>query len=252
MFCVGVMFGNKPAVDEAFGKAKHTVKLRLENNRLIANAMEPRGALGDYSSYDETFTLYTSTQNPHGVRFRPCAAWCSKMPETKAARCRFRCRRRLWHEGRHVPRRGTGSVGSKRCGKPVEMVSPSRSEGFLTDDLRPRFRDRTEMAFDDTSGVSRRCAPPRCRTTGAYVCGAAVVTLVYTVKLISGVYDIPAVHVASKALFTKHHADGPYRGAGRPEAAYISERLMDEAAKKLGIDSPRSVAATTSRTNLPS
>jgi len=64
------------------------------------------------------------------------------------------------------------------------------------------------------------------------VCGDAV----YSVKLITGVYDIPAVHVASKAIFTNTTPMGPYRGAGRPEAAYISERLMDEAAKKLGMD----------------
>jgi len=82
--CVPVMFGNKQATDEAFAKAKHRVKLRVENNRLVANAMEPRGAIGDYSAFDESYTLYTSTQNPHGVRSVLCGL-CSRCPRPSCA-----------------------------------------------------------------------------------------------------------------------------------------------------------------------
>jgi carbon-monoxide dehydrogenase large subunit len=231
--CVGVMFGNKPAVDEAFAKAKHTVKLRLENNRLVANAMETRGAVGDYSSYDETYTLYTSTQNPHGVRSSLSGA-VFKMPETKLRVVAFDVGGGFGMKGDTYPEEALVLMASKRCGRPVKWIA-SRSEGFLGDDCGRDSVIEAEMAFDETGRVLGLRATGL-QNFGAYVVGAAVVTLVFTIRLISNVYDIQAVHVASKAMFTNTTPMGPYRGAGRPEAAYISERLMDEAAKKLGID----------------
>ncbi|HEX9466381.1 MAG TPA: xanthine dehydrogenase family protein molybdopterin-binding subunit [Alphaproteobacteria bacterium] len=231
--CVPIMFGNKQATDEAFGKAKHTVKLRLENNRLVANAMEPRGCIGDYSPYDDSYTLYSSTQNPHGVRSMLCGP-VLKMPETKLRVVAYDVGGGFGMKGDTYPEEALVLLASQRCGRPVKWIS-SRSDGFLTDDSGRDSVINAEMAFDD-SGRVQAIRAHALQNFGAYAVGAAVVTLVYSVKLITGVYDIPAVHVASKAIFTNTTPTGPYRGAGRPEAAFISERLMDEAGKKLNID----------------
>jgi aerobic carbon-monoxide dehydrogenase large subunit len=231
--CVPLMFGNKQATDEAFAKAKHTVKLRVENNRLVANAMEPRGAIGRYDSFDDSYTLYTSTQNPHGVRSMLCGP-VLKIPETKLRVVANDVGGGFGMKGDTYPEEALVLLASKRCGRPVKW-NQSRSEGFLGDDCGRDSVITAEMAFDDMGRVSAIRANAL-QNFGAYAVGAAVVTLVYSVKLMTGVYDFPAVHVTTKAIFTNTTPMGPYRGAGRPEAAYITERLMDEAAKVLKKD----------------
>jgi carbon-monoxide dehydrogenase large subunit len=231
--CVPLMFGNKQATDDAFAKAKHTVKLRVENNRLIANAMEPRGAIGDYSAFNDTYTLHTSTQNPHGVRSVLCGA-VFKMPETKLRVIANDVGGGFGMKGDVYPEEALVLMASKRCGRPVKWIE-SRSEGFVADDCGRDSVITGELAFDD-SGRVQAIRATALQNFGAYSVGACVVTLVYSVKLMTGVYDVPAVHVATKAVFSNTTPMGPYRGAGRPEAAYITERLMDEAAKTLNMD----------------
>jgi carbon-monoxide dehydrogenase large subunit len=232
--CVPLMFGNKQAADEAFAKAKHTVKLKLENNRLVANSMEPRGAIGVYNSFDESYTLYTSTQNPHGVRSMLCGP-VLKIPETKLRVVANDVGGGFGMKGDTYPEEALVLLASKRCGgRPVKWIN-GRSDGFVTDDCGRDSIIDAELAFDDTGRVQAVRATAL-QNFGAYAVGAAVVTLVYSVKLMTGVYDVPAVHVATKAIFTNTTPMGPYRGAGRPEANYIIERLMDEAAIKLKMD----------------
>ncbi len=232
--CVPLMFGNKQATDEAFAKAKHTVKLKVDNNRLVANAMEPRGAIGQYSAFEDAYTLYTSTQNPHGVRSMLCGP-VLKLPETKLRVVANDVGGGFGMKGDTYPEEALVLIASKRCGgRPVKWIS-SRSDGFVTDDCGRDSIIEAEMAFDDTGRVSAIRAQAL-QNFGAYAVGAAVVTLVYSIKLMTGVYDFPAIHVATKAIFTNTTPMGPYRGAGRPEAAYITERLMDEVAKKLNMD----------------
>lgn len=231
--CVPLMFGNKQAADEAFAKAKHTVKLKLENNRLVANAMEPRGAIGAYNAFDDSYTLYSSTQNPHGVRSMLCGP-VLKVPETKLRVVANDVGGGFGMKGDTYPEEALVLIASKRCGRPVKWIA-SRSEGFLSDDCGRDSIIEAEMAFDDTGRVQAIRATAL-QNFGAYAVGAAVVTLVYSVKLMTGVYDFPAVHVTTKAIFTNTTPMGPYRGAGRPEANYVVERLMDEAARKIKMD----------------
>jgi carbon-monoxide dehydrogenase large subunit len=231
--CVPLMFGNKQAADEAFAKAKHTVKLKVENNRLVANAMEPRGAIGVYNAFEDSYTLYTSTQNPHGVRSMLCGP-VFKMPETKLRVVANDVGGGFGMKGDTYPEEALVLLAAKRCGRPVKWIN-GRSDGFVTDDCGRDSIIDAEMAFDDAGRVQAIRATAL-QNFGAYAVGAAVVTLIYSVKLMTGVYDVPAVHVATKAIFTNTTPMGPYRGAGRPEANYIIERLMDDAAKKLNMD----------------
>jgi carbon-monoxide dehydrogenase large subunit len=228
-----LMMGSKDATDAAFAKAAHTVSLRLENNRLSANAMEPRGAIGDYSPADDSFTLYTSTQNPHGIRTVLSQA-VFKMPETKLRVVAHDVGGGFGMKGDTYPEEGLVLWASRRLGRPVKWTA-TRSESLAGDD---HGRDQVvhgEMALD-ANGKILAIRAQALQAVGAYVVGAAVVPVVYSLKLIPNVYAVPAVHVASRAVFTNTVPTHPYRGAGRPEAVYLTERLLDLAAQKLGLD----------------
>ena len=230
-----LMMGNKEATDAAFAKARHVVSLRLVNNRLSANSLEPRGAIGECNPADGTYVLHTSTQNPHGVR-TVLAQAVLRIPETKLRVVGLDVGGGFGMKGDTYPEEGLVLWASRRCGRPVKWIA-TRSEGLLGDD---HGRDQVvhgEMALDDHG----RILAIRCQAwhaVGAYIVGAAVVPLVYSLKLVPNAYAVPAVHVTTKAVFTNTAPTGPYRGAGRPEAIYLTERLLDEAAAVIGIDPP--------------
>jgi carbon-monoxide dehydrogenase large subunit len=228
-----LMLGNKQATDAAFAAAKHVVSLRLENNRLSANALEPRGALGDYHPADDSYTLYTSTQNPHGVRTILCQKVFG-LPETKLRVVAYDVGGGFGMKGDTYPEEGLVLWASRRLGRPVKWIA-SRSESIAGDD---HGRDQVvdcEMALD-ADGKILAIRAQAVHAVGAYVTGAAVVPVLYALKLIPNVYAVPALHVATRAIFTNTVPTGPYRGAGRPEAVYVTERLLDLAAQKLEID----------------
>jgi len=228
-----VMMGSKDATDAAFATAKHVVKLRLENNRLSANAMEPRGAIGDYNPADDRFTLYTSTQNPHGVR-TVLAQRVFGIPETKLRVVAHDVGGGFGMKGDTYPEEGLVLWASRRLGRPVKWTA-TRSESLLGDD---HGRDQVvtgEMALDE-NGKILAIRAQALHAVGAFVSGAAVVPVVYSLKLIPNVYAVPAMHVASRAVFTNTTPTAPYRGAGRPESVYLTERLLELAARQLGID----------------
>jgi carbon-monoxide dehydrogenase large subunit len=228
-----LMMGNKQATDAAFAGAKHVVSLRLENNRLSANALEPRGAIGDYSPADESYTLYTSTQNPHGVRQVLCQA-VFKMPETKLRVVAYDVGGGFGMKGDTYPEEGLVLWASRRLGRPVKWTA-TRSESIMGDDHGRDQVVHCEMALDD-NGKILAIRAQAVHAVGAYVTGAAVVPVLYALKLIPNVYTVPALHVATRAMFTNTVPTGPYRGAGRPEAVYVTERLLDLAAQQLKVD----------------
>jgi carbon-monoxide dehydrogenase large subunit len=228
-----LMLGKKDAADAAFARARHVVSLRLVNNRLSANALEPRGAIGDYHPADDRYTLYTSTQNPHGVRSMLCRAVFG-IPETRLRVVAEDVGGGFGMKGDTYPEEGLVLWASRRCGRPVKWIQ-TRSEGLLGDD---HGRDQVvhgEMALDE-NGKILAIRAHALHAVGAYVVGAAVVPVLYSLKCIPGPYVVPALHVTSRAVFTNTAPTGPYRGAGRPEAAYLTERLLDRAAAVCGID----------------
>ena len=228
-----LMLGKKDATDAAFARARHVVSLRLVNNRLSANALEPRGAIGDYNPADDRYTLYTSTQNPHGVRSMLARAVFG-IPETRLRVIADDVGGGFGMKGDTYPEEGLVLWASRRCGRPVKWIQ-TRSEGLLGDDHGRDQVVQGEMAIDERGqilGIRARAL----HAVGAYVVGAAVVPVLYSLKCIPGPYVVPAVHVMSQAVFTNTAPTGPYRGAGRPEAVYLTERLLDRAAAVSGID----------------
>ena len=225
--------GNKEAADAAFATARHVVALRLLNNRLTANALEPRGAIGDYNPADDSYTLYTSTQNPHGVR-TVIAQAVFRLPETRFRVIAQDVGGGFGMKGDTYPEEALVLWASRRAGRPVKWIS-TRSEGLLSDDQGRDQVVQGEMALD-AHGRILAIRAQALHAVGACIVGAAVVPLVYSLKLVPNVYTVPAVHVVTKAVFTNTAPTGPYRGAGRPEAVYLTERLLDRAAAVIGVD----------------
>jgi carbon-monoxide dehydrogenase large subunit len=231
--CVGLMLGDRAATDAAFARARHVVSLRLTNNRLSANSLEPRGALGEYDPASGGYTLYSSTQNPHGLRTLLAQA-VFRLPETRFRVVAHDVGGGFGMKGDGYPEDALVLLASRRCGRPVKWIS-TRSEGLLGD---AHGRDQVvdgEMALDEHG----RILAIRARALhafGAYVAGAAVASLVFSVRLIPSVYAVPAAFLTTRAVFTHTSPTAPYRGAGRPEAIYLTERLLDRAAVAIGID----------------
>ncbi len=226
-----LMMGNKEATEAAFAKAKHKVSVRLYNNRITANAMEPRAALGEFS--DDAFTLHTSSQNPHGVRSILAGA-VFRIPENRLRVVSPDVGGGFGMKGDTYPEDALVLWASKRLGRPVKWVA-TRTESILGDNHGRDQRVNAEMALDE-NGRILAIRMQALHAVGACVTNAGVVPVLCALRNIPNVYVVPAMLVASKAIFTHTTPLGPYRGAGRPEAAYVTERLMDEAALALGID----------------
>ena len=228
-----LMMGNKEATDAAFAGARHTVSLRMYNNRISANTMEPRAVIGDYSAADDAFTLYTSSQNPHGVRSILAGA-VFRIPEIRLRVISPDVGGGFGMKGDIYPEDGLVLWASRRLGRPVKWVA-TRTEALLGDNHGRDQLVHAEMALDENGKILALRAQAL-HAVGAYVTNAGVVPVLCALRNIPNVYVVPAMLVASKATFTHTTPLGPYRGAGRPEASYVIERLMDEAAHKIGID----------------
>ena len=229
---VGLMFGNKEATDAAFAKARHVVSLRLENNRLSANSMEPRGAIGDYNPADDNYTLYTSTQNPHGARTE--LAHVFHLPESKFRVIGPDVGGGFGMKAEAYPEDALVLWASRRCGRPVKWIS-TRSEGLLGD---AHGRDQVvygEMALDE-HGKILAIRAQALHAVGAYIAGVGIIPLLFSLRFIPCVYDVRTIFVTTRAVFTNTSPTAPYRGAGRPEAIYLTERLLDRAAQVIGIE----------------
>src|SRR5215212_10019658 len=222
-----LMMGNKEATDAAFAKAKHTVAVRVYNNRITANTMEPRSVIGDYNPADDVFTLYTSSQNPHGVRSILAGA-VFRMPEIKLRVISPDVGGGFGMKGDIYPEDGLVLWASKKLRRPVKWVA-TRTEALLGDNHGRDQLISAEMALDDNGNILAVRAQAL-HSVGAYVTNAGVVPVLCALRNIPNVYVVPAMLVMSKATFTHTTPLGPYRGAGRPEASYVIERLMDEAA----------------------
>jgi aerobic carbon-monoxide dehydrogenase large subunit len=231
--CVGLAMGDKAATEAAFANAAHTVTLRLENNRLAPAAMEPRGAIGIYDAGADAYTLYSSMQNPHGVRAL-LARTVLQVSETRLRVVGPDVGGGFGMKGDVYPEDALVLLAARQCGRPVKWVA-SRSDSFLSDDYGRDQIVEAEMALDHNGRILALRANAL-HNFGAYVVGAACVVPMFALKLMPSVYEVPAVHVTARAIFTNTTPTHPYRGAGRPEAAYATERLIDLAAMQIGID----------------
>jgi len=225
--------GNADAVEPAFAKAHHVTRLELFNNRLSATTMEPRGCIGEYDKGTERYTLYTSTQNVHGVR-HGLSHQILHVPESRIRVVARDVGGGFGMKGQVYPEDAMVVWAARRIGRPVKWIA-SRSEALMGDN---QGRDQTVTA-ELALAADGRFLALRWRSlhnVGAYIEGAGCVPVMFSLRLAPTVYDIPAVDVMNTAVFTNTAPTVPYRGAGRPEAVYIMERLVDKAARELGMD----------------
>ena len=229
-----LMMGNKEATDAAFAKPAHIVSLKLQNTRVTANSIEPRAAIGQYHPDSDSYTLYSTSQNPHGTR-SAVAGQVLKIPETKLRVISPDVGGGFGMKFGGYPEDALVVWASRRVGgRPVRWVS-TRSEGLLGD---TQGRDQIvtgELALDDR-GKILGLRVNALHAMGSHVFGAAVVVPLYALRLAPGVYRIPAVHAVGRAVFTNTVPLAPYRGAGRPEATFLIEQLLDRAARVVGVD----------------
>jgi aerobic carbon-monoxide dehydrogenase large subunit len=227
-----LMFGNKEATDAAFAQAKHVVKLRVENNRLSPVAMEPRVAIGDYNAADDTYTLYTASQNPHGARMEMSHLF--HVPENRIRVVSPDVGGGFGLKGGSFPDDALVFWAARRLRRPVKWVA-TRSESMLTDHCGREMVYYGELALDEHGKILALRA--KCLfQLGAYFVGAALAAGAFSVRFIPAAYDIQTMHIMSQGLFTNTSQSGPYRGAGRPEAAYFAERMIEHAARVIGME----------------
>lgn len=225
--------GNGDATDAAFARAHHVTRLSLYNNRLTAVTMEPRGCIADYDRGTRRYLLYSSTQNVHGVR-QTLAHHILHVPESRIRVVARDVGGGFGMKGNVYPEEAILVWAALRVGRPVKWI-PTRSEALLGDYAGRDQRVSAELALDaDGKFLALRWTGSH--NIGAYIEGAGAIPIIFSLKLASTVYDIPAVSVTSSLVFTNTAPTVPYRGAGRPEAVYIMERLVDQAAREMHID----------------
>ncbi len=230
----GFVEENKAAVEEAFSKAAHVTTLELKNNRLIANPMEPRVAVGDYSAANDESTLYTTSQNPHVIRLL-MGAFVLGIPEHKLRVVAPDVGGGFGTKIFHYAEEAFVTFASRQIKRPVKWTS-TRSEAFMSDAHGRDHDTKIELALDaDNNFMAIRTETYA--NMGAYLSTFApsVPTWLHG-TLMAGNYKTPLIYVNVKAVFTNTVPVDAYRGAGRPEATFQLERLVDKAARELGVD----------------
>jgi carbon-monoxide dehydrogenase large subunit len=240
--------GDEKATNEAFAKAANVVSLELTNNRLVPNAMEPRAAVAEYDEAEEHFTLYTTSQNPHVARL-VLSAFYNVAQEHKLRVIAPDVGGGFGSKIFIYPEEMVALWASKKTGRPVKWTG-DRSEAFLTDAHGRDHMSHAEMAFD----ANNKILGLRVKTHanfGAYMSlfSSSVPTYLYA-TLLSGQYNIPTIYAEVMGVYTNTTPVDAYRGAGRPEASYLLERLMETSARQLKVD-PAELRRTNFITQFP-
>ena len=232
--CYDWMIGEEGDVDAALASSAHVTEIDIVNNRLIANAMEPRAAVSDFDRATGEYTLYTTTQNPHVIRLL-MGAFVLSIPE---------------HKLRIVAPDVGGGFGSKifhyaeeailtwaagKLARPIKWTA-ERSESFMTD-AQGRDHVTTAKLGLDANGKFTALKVETMANMGAYLStfASSVPTYLYA-TLLAGCYTTPVIFANVKAIFTNTVPVDAYRGAGRPEATYLLERIVNKAAKEMNLD----------------
>ena len=229
--CFVEQIGDKAAVDAAFAKAAHVVKGRFVINRVTAAAMEPRGAVGDYNAADRRYTIYTPVQRPHPVRAD--LAKVLNVPESKIRIVTgdtggsFGMKSPIFNETPLV------LLASKLTGRPVKWIS-TRNEAFLSDAQARDNVTEAELALDK-DGAFLALRVKTVAAIGAYL-QPGMPAFMMNAGTLAGVYRTPAIHADITGVFSNTNPMRPYRGNGRPEAAFVIERMVELAADQLDID----------------
>ncbi len=232
--CLDYFIGDHEAAEKAFADAAHVATLRIDNTRMVVNAMEPRAVLGQYDSAAEKFTIHMPTQGVMGARNTLAKAVFNVAPENM---------RVISNDvGGSFGMKGAAFIepvavlyAARRLGRPVKWCA-DRAESFVADHQGRDSLIDAALALDE-EGNFLALRITGFGNVGAYLTamGPAPATGVISRNIIS-VYKTPVLSYGVKAVFTNTVPTGPYRGAGRPESKYILERLIDQAALDTGID----------------
>jgi len=224
---------NEREVAKAIDGAAHVARVKVVNQRMVVASMETRGATGLWDKEKETYTLHACSQSAFALQ-GPGAAVMGVPPEklriiTEDVGGAFGMKTPFYPEYAVV------LVAARLTGRPVHWQS-TRSEAFLTDTQARDTVTEAELAFDD-GGKFLALRVRHLGSMGAFIgaVGANIQTVNLT-RCLPGMYDIPMIDIAVRCVFTNTTTTAPYRGAGRPEANFILERVIDEAARMTGID----------------
>ena len=226
--------GDEEATDKALNSASRVVKLTVRNNRLVPNPMEPRSALAEYDELNDSYTLYTTSQSPHLTRL-VLAAFMFQIPESKIRVVApdvgggFGAKIYVYVE------EAVCTWASKKIKRPIKWTA-DRTQAFLTDAHGRDHINNIQLALDSNNKITG-LRVDTLANLGGYLSAFAVAVPTYLHgTLLSGLYDIPAIYTNVKGYATTTTPVDAYRGAGRPEATYLLERVIDQAAREVGMD----------------
>ena len=226
--------GDESATASALESAAKIVELTVTNNRVIPNAIEPRAAVAEYNETNESFTLYTTSQNPHLTRL-VMAAFMLQIPESKLHVVAPDVGGGFGSKIYIYPEEAVCTWATKKLRRPIKWTA-ERSEAFLGDAHGRDHVNKVKVGLDQNNKIVG-LRVDTLANLGAYLSAFSMVTPTYLHgTLLSGCYNIPAIYTNVKGVCTTTVNVDAYRGAGRPEATYLLERTMDYAARQVGMD----------------
>jgi carbon-monoxide dehydrogenase large subunit len=231
--CFVFELGDKDKTDAAFASAHHITKLDINITRVSVAPMEPRACIGDYDKYDERYTLITGTQGPHGVR-AAIAEPILKVPAHKLRVISEDMGGAFGMRSGPYPENILVLWTAKELGRPVKWTG-DRTDAFQADDQARDNVVTAELALDE-NGIFLGLRVSTVANLGAYLTMLGPHSSTNNLGSLSNVYKTPSIYTHVTGVFTNTNSTGPYRGAGRPEAVYTVERVIDTAAREMGID----------------
>ncbi|MCR9256189.1 MAG: xanthine dehydrogenase family protein molybdopterin-binding subunit [Alphaproteobacteria bacterium] len=231
--CYDWIIGEEADADAAIAKAHHVTEIDLVNNRLVANPMEPRAAIGEFDESTGEYTLHTTSQNPHVIRLL-MGAFVLSIPEHKLRVVAPDVGGGFGSKIYHYAEEALVTWASAKVGRPIKWTA-DRSEAFISDAHGRDHVSHAKLAMDE-NGKFLALKVETTANMGAYLSTFApcVPTYLYA-TLLAGVYTTPIVFANVKAVFTNTVPVDAYRGAGRPEATYLLERIVEKAAREMGL-----------------
>ena len=224
--------GDRQATDAAFARAHHVTRVEIVNSRIIMAALETRAAIGEWDAASGRFTLTTASQMPHGIRHHLAGAFHIAEDRIRVlvgdVGGGFGLKNAIYPEYVLV------LWAARRLGRPVKWIS-ERGEAFLADYHGRDNVSHAEMALD-AAGNFLALRVSTLANLGAYLAPRGLLSPTSNTPGLSGSYRTPAIHVAVRGVFSNTVPTDVYRGAGRPEAFYLLERLVDAASREIGID----------------
>jgi len=224
--------GDERETTATFSEADRVVDVDLVNNRLIPNALEPRAAVAAYDAGDERLTVTLTSQSPHGHRGK--LATTLGLPERDIRVIAPDVGGGFGHKGHHHPGEAAASIAAMDLGRPVKWAA-TRRENYVAGAHGRDHQTTAELAVDD-DGTLRALRVETDANVGGYGLGGSASLPGWYGSLLACQYDFDAIYCETRSVFTTTTPVHSYRGAGRPEAVYVTERLLDVAARELGID----------------